>query len=206
MLPNPTEINPILELFLPIKIPLSLIFIIGVIPFIFGFMVIFLDVMDLKKWKKRFWTAFLFVVAIIVSYFIVFFSIDTFDKNINKTPLKTVFSSYRIVEIKQPKESDSNITYDVSGNITSEKPRTLFNVYLEQTKGVKTMELEHNVVLKVSKVNEDSFEIILPDEKVEKIKKDDAQEVFNTLKKIEDNEKWIEVQKMIRDRRVEKEE
>lgn len=50
------------------------------------------------------------------------------------------------------------------------------------------MELEDNVVLEVSKVNKDSFDIILPDEKVETIKKDDAPEVFNALKKIKIDE------------------
>ena len=132
--------------------------------------------------------------------------VDTNNKNINKTPIKTVFSSYRITKIKQSKESDSTITYDASGNIESEKPKTLFNVYLEKTKDVKTMELEYDVVLEVTKVNEDSFEIILSDEKVEKIKKDDAPEVFNALKKIKEDEQWMEVQKMIRNRQVKEEE
>ena len=102
-----------------------------------------------------------------------------------------MFSSYRIVKIKQPKESDSNITYDASGNKENkepEKPKILFKVYLDKTKDVKTMELEDNVVLEVSKVNKDSFDIILPDEKVETIKKDDAPEVFNALKKIKIDE------------------
>lgn len=187
MLPNPTEINPILELFLPIKIPLSLIFIIGVIPFIFGFMVIFLDVIDLKKWKKRFWTAFLLVVTIIVSYFIVFFSIDTFDKNINKTPLKTVFSGYYVAKINQSEES---------GNQKSEKLKVLFKVYLNKIEDVETinMRLKDNVVLHVSKVNKDSLEIVLPnedeeDKKVEIIKKEDAPEIFNTLNKITQKER-----------------
>lgn len=145
---------------------------------------------------------FLCVATAFVINFSLAFYYNIANKNINKTPLKTVFSSYRIAKIKQPKESDSTITYDASGNQKSEKPKTLFNVYLDKTKNIKTMELEYDVVLDVSKVNKDSFDIILPDEKVETIKKDDAPEVFNALNKIKSDEHYGEVMKMIRTREV----
>ena len=118
------------------------------------------------------------------------FYFNTINKNINKTPLKDVFSSYYIASIGQPEESGSTIVYDESGNQKSEKPKTLFKVYLNKIEDsyVETISLKDNTVLKVSKVNKDSFDIILPDEKVETIKKDDAPEVFNALKKIKIDE------------------
>lgn len=213
MLPNITKMNPILKLFASKNMPLSLIILIIVLGFMTGMVIIYCSNEFCSKrftgYKKIFisiFSMFLCVATAFVINFSLAFYYNIANKNINKTPIKTVFSSYRIAKIKQPKESDSVITYDASGNQKSEKPRTLFNVYLEQTKGVKTMELEHNVVLDVSKVNEDSFEIVLPDEKAATIKKEDAPEVFNALKKIKDDEQWIEVQKMIRNRQVKEKE
>lgn len=213
MLPNITKMNPILKLFVSKNMPLSLIILIIVLGFMTGMVIIYCSNEFCSKrftgYKKIFisiFSMFLCVATVLVINFSLAFYYNIANKNINKTPLKTVFSSYRIAKIKQPKESDSTITYDASGNQKSEKPRTLFNVYLEQTKGVKAMELEYNVVLDVSKVNEDSFEIVLPDEKAATINKDDAPEVFNALKKIKEDEQWIKVQKMIRNRQVKEEE
>lgn len=114
--------------------------------------------------------------------------VDTNNKNINATPIKTVFSSYRIVKIKQPKESESNITYDASGNKESEKPKIFLKVYLDKIKDVKTMELEDDVVLDVLKVNENSFDIILTNGQTVTIKEKDAEQIFNTLNKIKAKE------------------
>ena len=101
-----------------------------------------------------------------------------------------MFSSYYIASIGQPEESGSTIVYDESGNQKSEKPKTLFKVYLNKIEDshVETISLKDNAVLKVSKVNKDSFDIILPDDKAATIKKEDAPEVFNALKKIKIDE------------------
>ena len=200
MLPDYTKINPILKLFASKNIPLPLIVITVIFGLFFGMMGVYVsNKIYLKRFvkyknfytslKEYFKTVFLLFIPLCAACFVYIFYFDITNKNINKTPLKTVFSSYRIVEIKQPKKSDSVITYDASGNQKSEKPRTLFNVYLEQTKGIKTMELEYNVVLDVTKINKNSFDILLPNGQVATIKEKDAKGVFKTLKKINTNER-----------------
>lgn len=217
MLLNPTKINPVLKLFASRNMSLSLIILIVILGIFLGMVVIhFSKKQYLKKGslykkvyiflKECFLTIFSFFAAAVITYSVFAFYFDITNKNINTTPIKTVFSSYRIVKIKQPKESDSTITYDSSGNIESEKPKTLFNVYLEKTKDVKTMELEYDVVLEVTKVNKDSFDIILPDDKAATIKKEDAPEVFNALKKIKEDKAWEEINKLMRNKQVEKDE
>lgn len=220
ILNNYTQINPILKLFASKNIPLSLIVIIVILGLFLGMMMVHVsNRIYLKRFvkyknfytflKEYFKTVFLLFIPLCFACFVFIFYFDITNKNINKTPLKTVFSSYYIASIEQPEETGSTIVYDTSGNQKSEKPKTIFKVYLNKIEysHVETMSLKDNVVLKVSKVNEDSFEIILPDEKVEKIKKDDAPEVFNALKKIkDDDDNWMKINKMLRDRKVEKEE
>ena len=212
MFPNITEINPILELFKSQKIPLSLFAIMFVFFLIFAQVWLYIFDKDFKikrgwvnyLFKEFFLPALLLFSGVVVGYFVVAFYFNTINKNINKTPLKDVFSSYFIASIGQPEESGSTIVYDESGNQKSEKPKTLFKVYLNKIEDsyVETISLKDNAVLKVSKVNKDSFDIILPDEKVETIKKDDAPEVFNALNKIKSDEHYGEVMKMIRTREV----
>lgn len=198
MSPNITKINPILELFVSGKISFSLIVVMLIFFFIFAKVSQYFLNKDFKIMSK--WGKFLFeelfmpmlflFLGLVAVYFVITFYFDTTNKNINKTPLKTVFSSYYVASIGQPEESSSTIVYDSSGNQKSEKPKTLFKVYLNKIEDsyIETMSLKDNTVLKVSKVNKDSFDIILPDEKVATIKKDDAPEVFNALKKIKIDE------------------
>lgn len=198
MSPNITKINPILELFVSGKISFSLIVVMLIFFFIFAKVSQYFLNKDFKIMSK--WGKFLFeelfmpmlflFLGLVAVYFVITFYFDTTNKNINKTPLKTVFSSYYVASIGQPEESSSTIVYDSSGNQKSEKPKTLFKVYLNKIEDsyIETMSLKDNTVLKVSKVNKDSFEIILPDEKVATIKKDDAPEAFNALKKIKIDE------------------
>lgn len=198
MSPNITKINPILELFVSGKISFSLIVVMLIFFFIFAKVSQYFLNKDFKIMSK--WGKFLFeelfmpmlflFLGLVAVYFVITFYFDTTNKNINKTPLKTVFSSYYVASIGQPEESSSTIVYDSSGNQKSEKPKTLFKVYLNKIEDsyIETMSLKDNTVLKVSKVNKDSFDIILPDEKVATIKKDDAPEAFNALKKIKIDE------------------
>lgn len=212
MFPNVTKINPILELFISGKISFSLIVVMLIFFFIFAKVSQYFLNKDFKIMSK--WGKFLFeelfmpmlflFLGLVTVYFVITFYFDTTNKNINKTPLKDVFSSYYIASIGQPEESISTIVYDASGNQKSEKPKTLFKVYLNRIEDsyVKTMSLKDNAVLEVSKVNKDSFDIILPDDKVVTIKKDDAPEVFNALNKIKSDEHYGEVMKMIKTREV----
>ena len=197
MFPNITEINPILELFMSKKLPSSLFVILFFIYLVFfvvmaGLSLLISDFEIINKYnpfvrKVISWQKWLYIVTFIAICLVFVFHYEITNKAIRKTPLKSVFSSYRIAKIKQPKESDSAITYDASGNKKSERPKTLFKVYLDKSKDVKNIEMEHDVVLDVSKINEDSFDIILPDDKAATIKKEDASEVFNALKKIKDD-------------------
>lgn len=212
MFPNITEINPILELFKSQKISLSLFAIMFVFFLIFAQVWLYIFDKDFKikrgwvnyLFKEFFLPALLLFSGVVVGYFVVAFYFNTINKNINKTPLKDVFSSYYIASIGQPEESGSTIVYDESGNQKSEKPKTLFKVYLNKIEDshVETISLKDNAVLKVSKVNKDSFDIILPDDKAATIKKEDAPEVFNALNKIKSDEHYGEVMKMIRTREV----
>lgn len=198
MLPNITEINPILELFKSQKISSSLVAITFVFLLIFAKVSMYFLDKDFKikrgwvnyLFKEFFLPALLVFSGVVIGYFVIAFYFNTTNKNINKTPLKAVFSSYYIASIGQPEESGSTIVYDESGNQKSEKPKTLFKVYLNKIEDshVETISLKDNAVLKVSKVNKDSFDIILPDDKAATIKKEDAPEVFNALKKIKIDE------------------
>ena len=188
MLLNPTKINPVLKLFASRNMSLSLIILIVILGIFLGMVVIhFSKKQYLKKGslykkvyiflKECFLTIFSCFAAAVITYSVFAFYFDITNKNINTTPLKTVFSSYYIASIGQPEESSSTIVYDVSGNQKSEKPKTLFKVYLNKIEDshVETMSLKDNAVLKVSKINKDSFDIILPDDKAATIKKEDAQ-------------------------------
>lgn len=212
MFPNVIKINPILELFISGKISFSLIVVMLIFFFIFAKVSQYFLNKDFKIMSK--WGKFLFeelfmpmlflFLGLVTVYFVITFYFDTTNKNINKTPLKDVFSSYYIASIGQPEESSSTIVYDASGNQKSEKPKTLFKVYLNRIEDsyVETMSIKDNAVLEVSKVNKDSFDIILPDDKAATIKKEDAPEVFNALNKIKSDEHYGEVMKMIRTREV----
>lgn len=191
-LPKITEVDSIHVLFEKLNMSWMIVcLIIVVVLYLMIKKYIHRKILDVDIIEKAVVLIFVFIIVGITICTVLFIHVNTTNKNINKTPIKTVFSSYRIVKIKQPKESDSNITYDASGNKENkepEKPKILFKVYLDKTKDVKTMELEDNVVLEVSKVNKDSFDIILPDDKAATIKKEDAPEVFNALKKIKIDE------------------
>lgn len=205
-LPKITEVDSIHVLFEKLNMSWMIVcLIIVVVLYLMIKKYIHRKILDVDIIEKAVVLIFVFIILGITICTVLFIHVNTTNKNINKTPIKTVFSSYRIVKIKQPKESDSNITYDASGNKEPEKPKILFKVYLDKTKDVKTMELEDNVVLEVSKVNKDSFDIILPDEKVKTIKRDDALEVFNALNKIKNDEYYREIMKVIRTREVKEE-
>ena len=193
MLPDYTKINPILKVFVPEFLPSSMVAGLLILFLTFGLIAIGFLNRDLNRMekcrytnylpKKSYWEIYWFITLMVASYFLIVFYSDVIHKNINQIPLKTVFSSYRISKISQLKESNSTIIYD-----ESEEPKVLFKVYLKQIKAVGAMPLNNDVILDVSKVNKDSFEIVLPnedeeDKKVETIKKEEAPEVYQKILK-----------------------
>ena len=49
--------------------------------------------------------------------------------------------------------------------------------------------LKDSVVIDVTKINKNSFDILLPDDQVVTVKEKDAKEIFNTLNKIKEKER-----------------
>ena len=150
-----------------------------------------------QKAKEGLCVMLLLVCSSLFTYFTTINPTISKYNEINNLQLEAVFSNYNIDRVESVKNNEKTVIYDASGNQKSERPKTLFKVYLDKTKDVKNIELEHDVILEVSKVNKDSFDIILPDEKVETIKKDDAPEIFNALNKIKSDEDYMKIYKKI---------
>ena len=53
----------------------------------------------------------------------------------------------------------------------------------------KIVGLKGSVVINVTKVNDNSFNVLLPDDQVVTVKEKDAKEIFNTLNKIKEKER-----------------
>ena len=111
---------------------------------------------------------------------------------INNLSLKSVFSNYNIDRIEWIKSNEKTVIYDASGN---KKPETQFKIYLNKTKNRNDIDksiyhyLKKSVVMNVSKINKNNFDILLPDGQVVTIKEKEAKEIFNTLKKINRKER-----------------
>lgn len=150
-----------------------------------------------QKAKEGLCVMLLLVCSSLFTYFTAINPTISKYNEINNLQLEAVFSNYNIDRVESVKNNEKTVIYDAFGNQKSERQKTLFKVYLDKTKDVKNIELEHDVILEVSKVNKDSFDIILPDEKVETIKKDDAPEIFNALNKIKSDEDYMKIYKKI---------
>ena len=133
-----------------------------------------------------------FLLFAITLYFVFIYPpIDRFNKINNLSP-KTILSNYNINKIEKVKNVKQAVTYDVYGNRESEESEFQFNIYLNKNKNVDGYiynPLKDTVVIKVSKINKNSFNIILSDNKVATIKEKEAKEIFNTLKKISTKER-----------------
>ena len=97
---------------------------------------------------------------------------------------ETLFSSFHITEINETNEFKSTVTYDKSGNKKSETPAVLYEVILNRDEKNKISGLKDSVTIDVTKVNENGFNVLLPDDQVVTVKEKDAKGVFKTLKKI----------------------
>lgn len=117
-------------------------------------------------------------------------TISKYNK-INNLSLETLFSSYHINKIEEIKNTEKTVVYDASGD---KKPETQFKVYLKKTFKNKSVGksiykyLDNLVVINVSKINKNSFDILLPDGQVVTIKEKDAEQIFNTINKIKAKE------------------
>lgn len=130
-----------------------------------------------EKAKEGLCVMLLLVVSVLFTYFTTINPTISKYNQINNLPLETVFSSYRINKVEGTKNNE-----------------TQFKVYLKKIKNNESIEksmykyLDDSVVINVSKVNKDSFNITLDNDQVVTIKKKDAEQIFNTLNKIKAKE------------------
>lgn len=163
----------------------------------------------MKKIQKRDLKKFLYIslllaVPTIVVWMYAIVSTNTLYKEVknNNITTETLFSSYHVAEINETNEFESTATYDKDGNKKSESPAVLYEVVLIKDKKNKNAGLKGSVVINVTKVNKNSFDVLITYDQVVTIKKEDAPEVFNALNKIKSDEHYGEVMKMIRTREV----
>lgn len=157
-----------------------------------------------RKFLQIFCVSLLVMIPILVIWLNIIISANTLYKEVKKNNIttETLFSIYHITEINETNEFKSTVTYDKSGNKKSETPAVLYEVILNRDEKNKIAGLKDSVTIDVTKVNENGFNVLLPDDQVVTIKKEDAPEVFNALNKIKSDEHYGEVMKMIRTREV----
>ena len=144
-----------------------------------------------RKFLQIFCVSLLVMIPILVIWLNIIISANNLYKEVknnNITP-ETLFSIYRITEINETNEFKSTVTYDKSGNKKSEEPAVLYEVVLSKDEKSKIAGLKGSVVINVTKVNDNSFNVLLPDDQVVTIKEKEAKEIFKTLKKINTKER-----------------
>lgn len=211
MLPiSQTTINPIIDLFMGInnhqtlpsqsdKGALGFLY----INFAFLFLTTFVTILiyfykrkDNEKIAKQkvkeglFWMLLLTYSSLFTYFGIIKPTISEYNA-INNLSLKSVFSNYNIDRVEWIKSNEKTVIYDAFGD---KKPETQFKIHLDKTKNRNDIDksmyhyLKKSVVVNVSKINKNSFDILLPDGQVVTIKEKEAKEIFNTLKKINEKE------------------
>lgn len=212
MLPiSETTINPIIDLFLGINNHQTLPsqYDKGAVAFFyiklaFLFLTTFVTILvyfykrkDNEKLAKQkvkeglFWML-LLACSSLFTYFAIIKPIISEYNAINNLSLKSVFSNYNIDRVEWIKSNEKTVIYDASGD---KKPETQFKIHLDKTKNRNDIDksmyhyLKKSVVVNVSKINKNSFDILLSDGQVVTIKEKEAKEIFNTLKKITVNER-----------------
>lgn len=133
----------------------------------------------------------LVAIPTLVIWSYIMISTNTLYKEVknNNITTETLFSSFHIAEINETNEFKSTVTYDKSGNKKSETPAVLYKVILNRDEKNKIAGLKDSVVIDVTKINKNSFDILLPDDQVVTVKEKDAKEIFNTLNKIKEKER-----------------
>jgi hypothetical protein len=144
-----------------------------------------------QKAKEGLCVMLLLVCSSLFTYFTAINPTISKYNEINNLQLETVFSNYNIDRVKSVKNNEKTVIYDASGN---KKPETQFKIYLNKTINRNDISksiyryLKKSVVINVTKVNKDGFDILLPNGKVVTIKEKDAEQIFNTLNKIKAKE------------------
>lgn len=143
-----------------------------------------------KRFKKFLYISLLLAVPTIVVWMYAIVSTNTLYKEVknNNITTETLFSSYHVAEINETNEFESTATYDKDGNKKSESPAVLYEVVLIKDKKNKNAGLKGSVVINVTKVNKNSFDVLITYDQVVTIKKEDAEQIFNTLNKIKAKE------------------
>lgn len=144
-----------------------------------------------KRFKKFLYISLLLAVPTIVVWMYAIVSTNTLYKEVknNNITTETLFSSYHVAEINKTNEFESTATYDKDGNKKSESPAVLYEVVLIKDKKNKTTGLKGSVIMNVTKINKDSFDVLLPNGQVTSVKEKEAKEIFKTLKKINTKER-----------------
>lgn len=144
-----------------------------------------------RKFLQIFCVSLLVMIPILVIWLNIIISANTLYKEVKKNNIttETLFSIYHITEINETNEFKSTVTYDKSGNKKSEEPAVLYEVYLNKDKKNKTTGLKGSVIMNVTKINKDSFDVLLPNGQVTSVKEKEAKEIFKTLKKINTKER-----------------
>lgn len=139
-----------------------------------------------RKFLQIFCVSLLVMIPILVIWLNIIISANTLYKEVknNNITTETLFSIYHITEINETNEFKSTVTYDKSGNKKSGTPAVLYEVILNRDEKNKIAGLKDSVKIDVTKVNENGFNVLLPDDQVVTIKEKDAKEIFKTLKKI----------------------
>ena len=144
-----------------------------------------------QKGKEGLYMTLFLLCSILFTYFTMIKPIIREYNEINNLQLETVFSNYNIDRVESVKNNEKTVIYDASGN---KKPETQFKIYLNKTINRNDISksiyryLKKSVVINVTKVNKDGFDILLPNGKVVTIKEKDAEQLFNTLNKIKAKE------------------
>ena len=144
-----------------------------------------------QKVKEGLFWMLLLACSSLFTYFVIIKPIISEYNKINNLSLEILFSSYHIDKIEETKNTGKTVIYDASGD---KKPETQFKIYLDKTKNRNDIDksiyhyLKKSVVVNVSKINKNSFDILLPDGQVVTIKEKDAEQIFNTINKIKAKE------------------
>ena len=145
-----------------------------------------------QKVKEGLFWMLLLTCSSLFTYFAIIKPIISEYNAINNLSPKSVFSNYNIDRVEWIKSNEKTVIYDASGN---KKPETQFKIHLDKTKSRNDIDksiyhyLKKSVVMNVSKINKNSFDILLSDGQVVTIKEKEAKEIFNILKKINTNER-----------------
>ena len=175
------NINPVFEVF-TVREPINDLCIIAFCV-LFVFIAIWSTIEYYKRNKDKFGASLFFTIVLVLQVInLSLYITSTANKRneeINNMSLNTVFSGYHVTKINKTTKHEQK------------KQPVLYEVHLSQNEknGTKnkdlnnTVVLKSSVVIKVVKVNENGFDIIIPNKGSATIKVSEAKEVFEALNK-----------------------